>query len=148
MAIDQISNEFDELNALLADAMQNSKAGLEVKAAREKLKKGGLSAAEREADAARIAEWESKHEWRAEANVALFIETGCDDCGTYSQAFSHYMQRQAHRHLRESRRWVTTDRIMSDLPNEVVIQTKMTAMCEDCAPAKGWLIEQATKWEG
>lgn len=146
MAID--NNDFAELDALLGQAMADVKETEKAKEARERLKRGGLSAEERAADAARIADWESKHEWRAVANVALFLETGCSHCNTVSMAFSHYMQKQEHRHLRNSFRWQATTQIKTDLPNEVVIQTKFTAMCEDCAPSRGWLMENATVWEG
>jgi len=146
MAID--TNDFAELDALLGQAMADVKDAEKTKEARERLKRGGLSAEERAADAARIADWERKHEWRAVSNVALFLETGCAHCNTVSMAFSHYMQKQEHRHLRNSFRWQTTTEIKTDLPNEVVVQTKFTAMCEDCAPSRGWPMDNATTWEG
>lgn len=142
------ASDFDDLNALLGEAMAATKETEQAKLARERLKRGGLSAAEREADAARIADWEARHEWRAEANVALFVEITCETCNTYSTSFSHFMQRQVHRHLRDSQRWTTVDNCKADLPNEVVLQKKLTAMCDECAPAKGWLLESATTWEG
>lgn len=146
MTINQ--DDFADLDALLGQAMSEVKDATKAKEARERLKRGGQSSEDRAADAARIADWESKHEWRAVANAALFLETGCSHCNTVSMAFSHYMQKQEHRHLRSSFRWQTTTEIKTDLPNEVVVQTKFTAMCEDCAPSRGWDMDNVTTWEG
>lgn len=143
-----MSSDLSELDNLLAGAMQESREGTEARRARERMKQvHGVTARERLEDAERIAAWEAKHEWRALANVALFHEHVCTTCNTFSMTFSHYLERQEHRHMRKAQRWVKVETTKAILPNEVVRKVHYTSMCEDCAEQNGWRLHDATVWK-
>ena len=135
----------DPLNELLAESLAATREQLEAKAARERAKRGGLSAAQQAEDAERIRRWELAHEWKAVANVALFERHTCA-CGRHQTIFRQLMTRQQHRHLRDSQRWQRADASLADLPNEVVVQKWKTPMCPACAPQAGFEFRNVTEW--
>jgi len=136
----------DPLNELLAESLAAAREQLEAKAARERAKRGGLSAAQQPEDAERIRRWELAHEWKAVANVAMFERHTCA-CGRHQTIFRQLMTRQQHRHLRDSQRWQRADASLADLPNEVVVQKWETPMCPACAPQAGFEFRNVTEWQ-
>lgn len=137
---------FDELDSLLSESLASVRESAAAKAAKERMKRGGLSAAEQAADAERIRRWELAHEWRPEANAALFERLTCR-CGSHSTIFKQLLQRQVHRHLRSSQRWQAVAASRADLPNEVIFKEVKTAMCPACASAAGFdLSLPAREW--
>jgi hypothetical protein len=136
---------FGELDDLLAEALTEQRTAREAKEARERTKRGGQSSTEREADAERIRRWEAQHEWRAVANVAQFHRYSCQ-CGKHSTVFEQLMERQQHRHLRDSQRYQLTKTTKADLPNEVVIRKTSVPVCPSCALLAGWDLNKSTVW--
>lgn len=136
----------DPLNELLVESLAAAQEQLEAKAARERAKRGGLSAAQQAEDAERIRRWELAHEWKAVANVALFERHTCA-CGRHQTIFRQLMTRQQHRHLRDSQRWQRADASLADLPNEVVVQKWETPMCPACSPQAGFEFRNVTEWQ-
>lgn len=130
-------NDFDDLEALLGEAKAAERDAAEVKAARERAKRGGLAPAQREEDVQRLREWEAKHEWRAVANVAQFERHRCA-CGRQQTIFRQLMQKQQHRHLRGSVRYVQVEVQLADLPNEILVQKWSTPMCTECCTRQGF----------
>lgn len=138
----------DPLEDLLAESMAATKEAQAAKAARERIKRGGLTAKEREADEERIRRWELQNEWRAVANVALFERHRCN-CGRQQTIFRQLMERQEHRHLRGSFRWQKTTASKAGLPNEIVVQKWETPMCTYCSTQAGFDFSGSVKeWEG
>lgn len=137
-------DDFADLNAAIADQIKLKADGAAAKAARERVKRGGPSRfGLLPDDLARIADWEARHEWRAEANIALFERETCTTCETVSERFVQLMRLEAHRHLRDSTRVVRADSANAALPNRVYVQSRLVPICPDCAEAKGWLISEA-----
>lgn len=139
-------DDFDDLNALLAESLTTIKETAEAKLSRERLKRGGITAEERRADAERIAAWEAKHEWLDVANVGQFSRFSCG-CGTSYTVFTQLMIRQRHRHLRDSFRWQQQQTTQAALPNETVIADYPVKTCASCADSKGWIMAHATEWK-
>lgn len=138
--------ESDPLAELLAESLTATREAAEAKAARERRKRGGQSATEAAEDAERLRRWELAHEWRPVANVALFERHTCLTCGQHQTIFRQLMQRQQHRHLRDSQRWQQVEASLASLPNEVVVQTWETPMCPACAAQAGFSFDRVTEW--
>lgn len=145
-ATDTAREEFGDLNDLLAESMETAKSIAMAKESRERIRRGGQGERERREDEARLREWEAKHEWMAEANVAVFDRQACG-CGVTNEVFAGFMQRERHRHLRTGMRWMIAGEAKASLPNEVIVRTKVVAMCGTCAGGKGWPVELATEWK-
>lgn len=144
-----VDDTFSELDELLAtkihEAAEKSTLQSKVAQARERLKRGGTSAAERAEDLARIARWEALYEWKDDANVALYHRFTCA-CGAHNTVFEAMMRRQQHRHLRDSRRWVKAETWLPDLPNEVAVRKTSTPICPRCSESKGFDFRNVTEW--
>lgn len=138
----------DPLEELLAESLTATREAREAKAARERRKRGGQSAAQQAEDAERLRRWELAHEWKPVANVALFERHTCNSCGRHQTIFRQLMQRQQHRHLRDSQRWQQVEASKADLPNEVVVQKWETPMCPACAPQAGFEFKNVMEWQG
>lgn len=136
---------FAELDGLIADGMRERSEAAAAKAARERMKRGGLSAVERAEDAARIRAWETKYEYTPEANVALFTQYECA-CGSRKTVFTALLERQRHKVMQTTRRWLPAEAAKADLPNETALTRKAIPVCWDCAPAKGWDLAKAYTW--
>jgi hypothetical protein len=135
------------LSDLLSESLADTKSAIAAKSARQRLARGGLSAAKREADAQRIREWEAKHEWEDVSNVALFRIYKCG-CGSTCEIFEGMYRRQAHRHLKHgAQRHLACEVADAKLPNEVATRTSQTEVCGKCMDAKGWDFTHATEWE-
>lgn len=141
------ADPLDDLDALLEESMGTVKQEAAARAARERLKRGGQSAAERLEDAARIREWEDRNEWRTVANAAVFVQYECA-CGSLHSVFGGLFAEQDHRHLRQAKRWAAIAQAKADLPNHTFIRAVATPVCYDCAGEKGWSFGNATVWEG
>jgi len=137
----------DPLDDLLAESLAATREAQQAKEARERIKRGGQSAAQQAEDAERIKRWELQNEWKAVANVALFERYRCA-CGRQQTIFRQLMTRQQHRHLRDSQRWQQADAALTDLPNEVVVQKWETPMCPACSPQVGFEFRNVTEWQG
>lgn len=137
-------DDFADLNAAIAEQVKLKADAAAAKAARDRVKRGGPA---RHGllpdDLARIAAWEAQHEWRAEANIALFERESCESCGTEGERFVQLMRLEAHRHLRDSHRIIRADKADAALPNRVYVQSRLVPMCPDCAESKGWLLANA-----
>lgn len=136
----------DDLEALLGESMASVKEEAEAKAARERIKRGGQSTAERQADAERMRRWELAHEWKIVANVGLFKRYACT-CGSVTTVFEGLMTRQTHRHLRDSSRWQVVQAVRADLPNETMIQHHPRTTCPECAGKLGFDLSRAGEWK-
>lgn len=139
--------EVDVLQALLEESLGPVRAAREVKAAREKLARGGLTKAERLDTEQRIREWEAKVEWRAIANCALFTQQICQ-CGTQTTVFSGLLERQVHRTKAATQRWIAVTTSKLDLENEVAVQDHSVGVCASCASPKGFNLSKAYRIHG
>lgn len=142
-----VDDPFAELEGLLTESLEIRKAKTEGKETRERLRRGGQGHREMLEDQARLREWESKHEWKAEANAALFERQVCG-CGSHREMFVGLLRRDVHRHMRTAQRWVAVGVALADLPNETVFRVKDVALCWVCAESKGWVMANATEWKG
>ena len=91
------SGDDDILGSLLADALRQSEERKATKLARKTLAKGTLSAAENAEITAKVAEWESRHEWTSTHLVYVYEKTVCALCRRESWSFAQMMLRQQHR---------------------------------------------------
>lgn len=139
-------DDLPDLDDLLTESTEQSKLERAVKDAKERRKRGGGQLSSE--DLARLAEWESKHEWRDSGNTALFEKTHCSGCGRNQTVFSRLMRRQEHRHLRATERWIATATVDPKLPNEVATQKFVVGMCTNCCHQAGFVFQNIKEWEG
>jgi hypothetical protein len=133
----------DELEELLAGAMEERKLDEYAKAARTKAKGGyGLSADDLE----RIRQWELRREWIAVSNTAIFKRYICA-CGYHSTIFEGLMLEQRHRSDSHANRWTAQDASVANLPNNTAVRVKKIPMCQRCASSKGFPISSEVIWE-
>jgi hypothetical protein len=139
--------DLPDLSDLLAESVASVKESAEAKASRQRIARGGLSTAEREADAQRIRDWEAKHEWQDVANVALFHVFECG-CGASCKVFEGMYRRQTHRHLKHgAQRHVAVGTAMASLQNETAVRVTEVEVCGKCLAEKGWDLTNAADWE-
>lgn len=139
--------DIDDLDALLGESMAVKRSNDAAKAAKERLKRGGMSQAERLETEALIRQWELAHEWKPEANVALFTRQVCH-CGVEQTCFNRLMTRMRHRHLAHSAmRWLPAEVAQSVLPNETTIRVVKVPLCGSCAETKGWSMVNPILWK-
>jgi hypothetical protein len=137
----------DELDALLGESLDIKRTNDAARSAKERLKRGGMSAQEKAETEALIRQWELAHEWKAEANVALFSMQMCK-CGLSHTGFMRLMTRLRHRHLAHAAmRWLPAEVSQASLPNETVFSVSKVPMCIGCADAKGWSMENPIIWK-
>lgn len=141
-------NELSSLDDLLSESLAIRDEAQATKAMREKLKRGGMPAAERAEIEAKVREWEARKEWLPVATVAVFEHMSCD-CGYFSETFSHVMHKQTHRQKSNLTRYVQATTVLPDLPQLVAKQHHEVSICAECATEKGWNLEQAIdiEWE-
>jgi len=139
---DSDSGDFDDLEALLGEALADKKQIEQVKAARAKAKGGfGLSAADLE----RIKSWELVKEWLPVANVALFHRYTCN-CGFHVTLFEGLMLEQRHRSDSRANRWTSQDEEQSGLPMKTAIRKSDVLMCQRCAAGNGYPLATDLEW--
>ena len=129
---------FADLNALLGEATKVARDRKAAQDAKARLLKGGATAAQVEEDAALLRAWEEQHEWRIEANVALFVEQECTGCGDFQYLFQGLFGRQEARVKGGGRRWEPQGEVNAKLPNEVMLQYRPVPMCGECAERHGF----------
>lgn len=128
-----------DLDDLLAEAIADRDSEQEIRRARERVRKSGAgapSAAERAADMRRIAEWDTKRNWRAVKNIAVWEKYKCA-CRSQHTIFRKVMQEQVHAQDRTAKRWVVVDEADPGLPTEIGVETWNTPYCTRCAPDFG-----------
>ncbi len=133
---------FDELEALLGEAVEAQSEAAKLKELRKKQKGGfGLS----EDDLERIRKWELAKEWIAVSNTAIFKRYVCS-CGFHSTVFEGLMLEQRHRHDKHANRWTAQSTSIASLPNNTAIRTKPIPMCQRCALGKGFSLVTDLQW--
>jgi hypothetical protein len=140
------------LDDLLAESIAAVADAGAAKAAKDRVKRGGQSQAERQEDLERIAAWEAAYEWEAQANVALFHWYTCTTCdaGTTNGygLFQGLFIREQHKSLQDAKRWRRVEASKAMLPNETAIRFHEVPMCTECCTGNGWDLDAATVWEG
>jgi len=135
------ANDFS-LDDLLAESMTEKRKADEVKAGRVAIAKGGISKADSDAIQASIRSWEAKREWIPKAAVVMFSRQQCLSCGSYHTQFLGWYQRQQHRSS-SIQRWIASIKPTdSKLLRESKYKDSHTEMCEDCAEAIGFEVEE------
>ena len=149
------TDTLDSLDNLLTESLDTVRAGEEARGARERLRRGGQSTAERAEDAARIAAWEAAHEWSPVANVGVFMHTVCA-CGRRGEEFlSSLMVRETHRTQKFTQRWRAVSAWTNPrLQKEVMSKELPILACGGCFRGEEWtnpealrIINQATSQE-
>lgn len=138
-------DDFDDLEALLGEAMEARAATEQVKAARAKAKSGFANTPE---DLERIRRWELANEWKPVANVALFHRYVCA-CSKHSTVFEGMMLEQVGRSNPRNRRWTAIEdgQLMSgDLPKRTAIRRSEVPMCPVCLPEQGFNLADGLEW--
>lgn len=146
----EASPDLPDLDDLLGTAKAEAKDKADLKASKTRLAKGGLTDREREEDLARVRAWEAKHLYKAVANVACFTESYCLKCGDYTYLFTGLMQREVHRHIETTQRWlaVPDGKIKTDLDNEVMVRQQTTPFCLQCMSEVGFSFNNAYTEDG
>jgi hypothetical protein len=140
--------DLPDLDDLLGTAVAEQHDKLSAKKARDRLAKGGLTAAEREEDLTRLRDWEARNLYRPVANVARFVESTCDRCGTYCYLFTGLFERQVHRHVATTQRYTSIETMKPDLDNEVMVASQTTPFCTQCMKGLGFSFNNAYTEEG
>ena len=131
------------LDDLLAESMADKRRADEVKIARISVAKGGLPQADRDALTASIRSWEAKREWLPRAAVVMFARQQCQGCGQFHTQFLGWFQRQQHR-TSKVERWIPSIKPQDEkLLRESKYQDSHSEMCEDCAEALGFDVEES-----
>lgn len=133
-----VDEGFDELEALLQESLQPVREKQALRANREKLARGGLSANERKEIEAKVREWEARLEWDNEANVALFHRQTCSKCELTWTTFSTLLLRQSHKTKADTQRWIASSVELAALPNEVAFRDQTVGMCWNCCDSRGY----------
>lgn len=129
---------FDDLDALLAESIQEKEAKLKVKTARQMMASSGIEPEVRAANEKYVREWELRREWTPLADVAMFHRQVCSCCGQHQVHFGGIFQRQQHRSSAIAR-WIQSDSLANlNLPKEVKIEDAFVPMCCVCAVEKGY----------
>lgn len=144
----EVTPEADPMEELLQEALQEAAVEKHAKAARDRIKRGGQSAAQIAEDAERIRLWELAHSWTAVANVALFERHECMGCGKHQTIFRQLMSHEVHRTMKATERWVAVEAAKADLPNEVAVQKWEAPMCPACSPKMGYVFRNVKEWQG
>lgn len=148
LATEASADSLPDLDDLLGTAKAEAKDKAEVKASRNRLAKGGLTDREREEDLARLREWEARNLYKSVANVACFTESCCERCGDYTYLFTGLMERQAHRHVATTQRWLATKVAKTGLDNEVMVTRQTTPFCLACMTEVGFTFNNAYTEDG
>lgn len=141
----------DDLDQLLSEsiAIQDDKDNGALY--RKQIAKGNLTKEELAYIEFKLQEWESRREWETVANVALFRYTTCE-CGAWHKHFVGLYYRQNHRTTKTAKRLVAAKQNLNDIivtaqiatiPNEVLHETRTTAICASCAVSKGFNLYQS-----
>lgn len=140
---DEASDDFSELDDLLADAMQERRETQSVIETRKRAKAGfGLSTEDQD----RVRRWELAREWLPVANTAVFRRYVCA-CGFHSTVFEGLFLEQRHRHSSHANRWTAAEASQANLPNDTAIRVKSIPMCQRCAESKGFSLKTDIIWE-
>lgn len=140
---DDAEEGIDELEDLLAGAMEERKIAQQVKDARAKAKSGFQLGKD---DLERIRRWELEREWLPVANTVFFRRSECA-CGFHSTVFEALMLEQRHRHSQFANRWTKAETSQAELPNKSVIRREYVPMCQRCCTGKGFQLAGAQQWE-
>lgn len=127
-------DDFADLNAAIAVQLEARQSTAEARAAKTRLSRLPANSAEAAADRAKIAEWESKHEWKAVGMIAVFEHETCEACDTTGERFVQFLQEEHHRRERGARRLQAKPAPIAGLPLRAAIQRRLVPMCPDCAP--------------
>ena len=136
---------FDDLDSLLTESVQIKADAKRIIDGRKRIKAGayGLNAIELgtlEDDIARI---ELSREWLPKADVAMFSVQTCQCCSAVSAVFTGFFQRQSHRSLRHTDRWIAAPEHASDgLPKEIKNTDSTIVACPFCIGDFGYPVEQ------
>ena len=136
---------FDELEALLGDAMAAKAATDKVKAARAKAKSGFQLAPE---DLERIRRWELANEWRTVANTILMHRYTCN-CGKHSTVFEAMMVEQIGRYNKDNHRWTAQEPgpdVDDSLPCRTVVRKSLVPVCPACLHEYGYSLVGSQEW--
>lgn len=142
------SPDLPDLDDLLTSAVAERNAKVEARKSRERLSKGGLTPQEREEDLIRLREWEARNLYKPAANVARFIESCCTNCGEFSYLFTGLMERQVHRHVATTQRWLAVQVAKTDLDSEVMVVRQTTPFCIECMERVGFTLNNAYTEDG
>ena len=133
------------LDDLMAESLTEKAASDSARAARNVLSRGGMSTAEKEAITAGLRAWEAKREWLPAAAVVMFTRQQCQCCMETTTQYVGAFQRQVHRHSKADR-WIASALPQAGdrkLPREAKYQDSHTELCENCAEALGFDVEES-----
>lgn len=121
-----------DLDALLAESEAMAQEKAKVKSARKQLYN---SPQEADSLVRYIRDYETKREWKPQANVAYFEKQVCARCGESHITFAGYYQRQTSVKDRIDR-WVKVDCRNEGLPDEVKVIESSVPVCYSCCTGK------------
>lgn len=145
--------DLSELDSLLAESLAAQAERAEVKAARERIKRGGLSAEQAALDNALVALWADQYEWQSVTTAGIFNRYTCA-CGATHTVFDCVMVEQKHRGQPFTRRWINPSTEHRAQPRSMpaerttIVREHQVGVCGACAPQSGWRLEGATIWKG
>lgn len=125
-------DDFAGLDKLLRESLHAGEEAKRVKAARRALAEGGITKAEREANAALVQAWELKREWTPIAYTIMFNTQQCSHCGSEHRHFVGIFQQQEHKTSKIAR-WVPTGAHTHDLPKNRKENIENVGVCCGCA---------------
>ncbi len=137
LSADIESDPFADMEAFLQEEQTGMVERKNLALARARLKRVATSSQEAIEIREKIQEWETRREWKAEANVALFIRQACA-CGRVHHVFAGLMQRQRHLEKFSVQRWNRVSVASPKLPNETAFQDMSLGMCAECASLSGF----------
>jgi hypothetical protein len=135
-----------DLDDLLTESLAIRDEAQATAGMREKLKRSNLSGDERREIEAKVREWEARNLWNPVATVIVFERVICS-CGCYYETFSHMMNKQAHKHNRDTTRLIIADTINDKLPKMKAFQVQDVDICTECSTEKGWDLESMEEIE-
>ena len=137
-------DDFASLEDLLTEAVQLKAEAVRLKEGRKLLKgKQSMSSTDLDALLKDLKRIELKREWLPKANTAIFEVQHCQCCDNYNPVFIGVFQRQSHRHIRDTTRWVAVCGSENNgLPQEVKTNEYKVPFCHFCLDLHGYPKEQ------
>lgn len=136
--------EFDELEAMLKDAIKQQGKRHEIKGLRKSLKRQDLPKEDRDELMRKIRSWEDTYEWNTETYCAMFQESVCS-CGSDMRHFIGYFYQQNHKTqaIRRTVRVEESEVYAQDeknrfLPRKILVRREAVKCCTICVMTRGF----------
>lgn len=151
LLVESLAGDMDDLDALLAESLEQRAQKSRIETARKQLIKGVATAEELESCRELIREWEDKEVFKSQRHIYIMEQQVCTCCGSISSKYVQHLVYQVHRtdphqtrykDLSEVSSFETGNAEFKSLPREVATRVRNVPVCSlVCAVEQGMNIE-------